>query len=72
MEVGKKLAELAREPLCATSVTTGVDHLRRQFGGPTSPGVELAVKALTGAIPDDLIRGLATGYVEALALAYAG
>jgi len=70
--VGARLAELARNPVCAASVKAGVEHLAVQFGGPSSAGVDLAVEALAGALPEELLRGLAPSYIAALLAAYQG
>jgi hypothetical protein len=68
--VGARLAELAEHPMCGASVTAGVERLAAQFGGPSSPGVELAVTALAGALPEDLLRGLAPTYIAIMLDAY--
>lgn len=68
--VGTRLAELAMNPICGASVAAGVDRLVAQFGGPSSPGVDLAVTALAGALPEELLRGLAPIYVETMLRAY--
>ncbi|MFV2104831.1 hypothetical protein [Micromonospora sp. LOL_024] len=68
--VGTHLAELAKHPICGTSVAAGVASLVAQFGGPSSPGVDLAVTALAGALPEELLRGLAPTYVETMLRAY--
>ena len=69
-EVGARLAELRRNQVCGTSVALGVEQLRRQFGAPNSAGVNLAVDALTGALPEGLVRSLAPSYVAAVLAAY--
>ncbi len=68
--VGARLAELAGHPMCGTSVAAGVDHLVAQFGAPSSPGVDLAVTALAGALPEELLRALAPSYTAAMLDAY--
>nr|MDT0659945.1 hypothetical protein [Micromonospora sp. DSM 115978] len=70
--VGTRLAEVARHPMCGASVAAGVDRLVAQFGGPSSPGIDLAVTALAGALPEELLRGLALSYVETMLRAYRG
>ncbi|GAB3868541.1 hypothetical protein ACFPIJ_24585 [Dactylosporangium cerinum] len=56
--------------MAGPSVREGVQHLRRLFGGRRSPGVELAVTALAGAIPERSIRELAVSYVTVLVETY--
>lgn len=70
--VGVRLAELAEESVCAASVPQGVQRLAAQFGRPASIGVELAVQALAGALPEDQIRALAPAYIDVLLKAYQG
>jgi hypothetical protein len=68
--VGARLAELAQESTCTASVPQGVQHLADQFGRPSSIGVNLAVRALAGALPEDQIRALAPVYIDELLTAY--
>jgi hypothetical protein len=68
--IGARLAELANDPMCGEIVTIGVDHLRRLFGTPRGRGVDLAITALAGALPEDSLRELAPSYVAALLAAY--
>ena len=68
--IGTRLAELANDPMCGASVTAGVDHLRRLFGAPRGRGVDMAITALAGALPEDSLRELAPSYVAALLNAY--
>jgi len=71
-QVGRRLRELAADPIAGPSVSEGVDHLRRLFGRPRASGVEQAVQALAGALPEESVRGLAVAYTEALIGAYEG
>jgi hypothetical protein len=68
--VGCRLAELAMQPACAASISDGIQHLAEQFGRPRSVGVEFAVQALAGALPEDQIRALAPAYIDELLSAY--
>jgi hypothetical protein len=68
--VAARLAKLTEKPSCAASVPQGVQRLADQFGRPNSPGVELAVRALAGALLEDQIRALAPAYIDQLLAAY--
>ena len=68
--IGRRLRALSADPMAGTSVKEGVDHLRRLFGRRRSPGVEQAVQALAGALPEDTVRNLAVGYTDALGSSY--
>jgi hypothetical protein len=68
--VGARLAKLAEEPACSASVPQGVQRLADQFGRPNSPGVDLAVQSLAGALPEDQIRALSPAYIDELVAAY--
>ncbi|MET7422220.1 hypothetical protein [Dactylosporangium sp. NPDC005555] len=69
-EVGARLGVIADDPMAGPSVREGVGHLRRLFGRRRSPGVDLAVVALAGAVPDLTVRELAVSYMAALVEAY--
>lgn len=69
-EVGRRLKAIAGDPVAGQSVREGVDHLRQLFGRRRSPGVDLAVTALAGAIPEPSVRELAVSYVAALVVGY--
>ncbi|MGI5179362.1 hypothetical protein ACQEVZ_23830 [Dactylosporangium sp. CA-152071] len=68
--VGDRLGAIAHDPVAGASVREGVEHLRRLFGRRRSPGVDLAVAALTGAMPELSVRELAVSYVGVLLEAY--
>jgi len=70
--IGRQLAALAADPTCTASVTAGVGHLQLLFGRAASPGIELAVTALAGAMEEATVRALANGYVTAMVEAYEG
>lgn len=63
-EVGARLAALARDEVCGPSVTSGVEHLRQLFGTRQARGVQLAVSALAGALPEEYVRALAPSYLD--------
>lgn len=67
-EVGVTFADLLEETDLRINQTAlaGVGFLKDQFGRARGPGVEMAVRALAGAMPEETIRGLATAYVRGL------
>ena len=62
-QIGARLAALRHHPTAGGSVQVGVSYLRELFASPRSPGIRLAVDALTGALPEDQIRALAPAFV---------
>lgn len=44
----------------------GIDMLRAQFGARRAPGVEMAVRSLRLAVPEDRIRAVCTAFIDAL------
>jgi hypothetical protein len=69
-EIGARLASIADDPVAGTTVRDGVRLLGEQFGRRRSPGVDLAVQALGTAMPEETIRAVATGYMQALIATY--
>jgi hypothetical protein len=69
-EIGIRLASIAADPMAGATVREGVRLLGEQFGRRRAPGVDLAVQALTTAMPEETIRAVATGYTLALVSAY--
>jgi hypothetical protein len=69
-QVGRRLREISADDVAGDSVRQGVQHLRELFGRRRSPGVNLAVQALSGAMPEVAVRALAPAYVTALLDAY--
>jgi hypothetical protein len=68
--VGTRLAELSLIEECGSSVKEGVAHLQRLFGGSRTRGVDLAVEAMAGALPEEFLRELAPAYMAELLAAY--
>jgi hypothetical protein len=64
--VGTRLRELADDDMAGETVRQGVEHIRALFNRRQSPGVELAVRALAGALPADSVRDLTVAYVAEL------
>ncbi|MFY1675357.1 hypothetical protein ACN27G_36410 [Plantactinospora sp. WMMB334] len=69
-QLGRRLREIADDATAGPSVRSGVEHLRELFGRRRSAGVDLAVRALDGAIPEASVRALSTAFVTALGDAY--
>lgn len=70
--VGQRLREIVVDDMAGESVRHGVSHLRELFGRRRSPGVNLAVDALRGALPEATVRALAPAYLTVLMDAYGG
>lgn len=48
------------------TASLGLRYLKEQFGRVRGPGIQMAERALTGALSEDTVRGLATAYVREL------
>jgi hypothetical protein len=66
--VSATFSDLLRNPDDRISRTAaiGLRSLKEQFGQVRSPGIQMAERALAGALPAETIRGLATAYVREL------
>lgn len=62
-EIGMKLAQFATDPMCGECVQQGALYLNRLFGRPNAYGVDEAVIALAGGIPESTIRALAPAFI---------
>jgi hypothetical protein len=69
-QIGRRLRHLAADPTAGASVAAGVEHLQELFGRRSSKGVDLAVKALATAVPEESVRALATAYMAVLGESY--
>ena len=69
-EIGSRLAMLASHAMCGAVVRHGVDQIGRLFAGRRSRGVDLAVDALTGALPEEFVRELVPAYIGAMLGSY--
>jgi hypothetical protein len=67
-EVGKRLREIANDE--GACVRDGVERLKAMFGGRRTPGVELAVQALQGAVPKQRVRTMAAAFTRSLMESY--
>jgi hypothetical protein len=68
--VGRRLRELADHDAAGSSVRMGVEWLEELFGRRRGRGVELAVRSLQAALPEDTVRTLATAYMSVLVESY--
>ncbi len=64
--VAARLASLAGDDIAGACAREGIHLLRRLFGAPRAPGVELAVQALAGAVPEPQVRALMVAYTAAV------
>lgn len=58
---------LLDDHLVGEVASRGLGYLRELFGGVDTPGVRLAVEALSGDIPAERVRAVAAAYIGALA-----
>lgn len=65
-DVATTLAALSDSERVGAVTVTGLGYLRDLFGRPRSQGVEMAVRALAGDVPEDRVRALAPAFVRAL------
>lgn len=60
------LTMLLGDERAAPAVSDGVSYLREQFGARRSPGVEMAIQAFGGSIPEERVVAVCVGFVKAL------
>ncbi|SDX29027.1 hypothetical protein SAMN05421504_102925 [Amycolatopsis xylanica] len=65
-DVAANFGTLLADPRVGDVTATGLQYLRRQFGGTNTPGVRLAVEALAGTVPETRIRALVPAYIGVL------
>ncbi|MFF4235802.1 hypothetical protein ACFYYL_08060 [Actinomadura geliboluensis] len=66
-EVAETFTALVRDPRVGVIASEGFTLLRQYFGGAATPGVNMAVDAHTGDVPEETIRLTAPAYVDRLA-----
>lgn len=66
-QVADTFTTLVQDPRIGAVAKEGIELLRELFGGARTPGVNLAVEAHTGDIPEDTIRTAAPAYINRLA-----
>ncbi|MBI2703798.1 MAG: hypothetical protein HYX32_00695 [Actinobacteria bacterium] len=64
--VAEVMSSLLDDERVAGPAQRGIEMLRAQFGVRRAPGVELAVRSLRVAVPEDRIRAVCTGFIDAL------
>lgn len=64
--VAQTLTSLEEHPTAGPSVRAGLDHFQELFGSPTAPGIEMAVRAMRIAIPEERVRAICLAYATAL------
>ncbi|MFE2337296.1 hypothetical protein [Streptomyces coelicoflavus] len=65
-QVSASFASLRDDPRVGEITREGLQLLQNIFGGPTTPGVDMAVQALSGDLPEPTIRALAPAYISRL------
>lgn len=65
-QVAATFAGLREDPRVGEITREGLQLLQDIFGGPTTPGVNMAVQALSGDLPESTVRALAPAYVSRL------
>lgn len=65
-QVASTFAELRDDSRVGSIATEGLEKLHALFGGAATPGVEMAVNALKGDVPEERIRALAPAFIDRL------
>ncbi|MET8451639.1 hypothetical protein [Streptomyces sp. NPDC005209] len=65
-EVAAAFSMLREDPRVGDIAAQGLDKLHELFGGAATPGVDMAVSALSGDVPEQRIRTLAPTFVSRL------
>lgn len=65
-EVAATFATLRDDPRVGNIAAQGMEKLAELFGGAATPGVNMAVSALTGDVPEPRIRTLAPAFIRRL------
>ncbi|WP_067799550.1 hypothetical protein [Actinomadura formosensis] len=65
--VASTITTLVQDPRIGAGAKEGIELLSELFGGARTPGVNLAVEAHTGDIPEETIRAAAPAYIKRLA-----
>lgn len=64
--VAEVMPSLLEDVRIAGPAQRGMEMLRALFGARRAPGVEMAVRSLRMAVPEDRIRAVCTGFIKAL------
>lgn len=65
-QVAESFATLVRDPRIGSTAAEGLKRLQELFGRRAAPGVDLAVEAHAGDIPEDTIRTVTPAYISRL------
>ncbi|MGW3699055.1 hypothetical protein ACWECR_35140 [Streptomyces sp. NPDC005056] len=65
-QLAKRFSELRRDTRVGDIAVQGLEKLYALFGGPATPGVDMAVRALSGDVPESRIRTLAPAFISQL------
>ncbi|MGW2706679.1 hypothetical protein [Streptomyces sp. NPDC001340] len=65
-QVAESFAALVQDPRIGATAAEGLKRLQELFGRQSAPGIDLAVEAHAGDIPEDTIRTVAPAYINRL------
>lgn len=65
--IAEVMPSLLDDQRVAGPAQRGIEMLREQFGARRAPGVEMAVRSLRVAVPEERIRAVCTGFISGLA-----
>ncbi|MFC8247343.1 hypothetical protein [Streptomyces chartreusis] len=65
-QVSETFTVLRNNPRVGDVAADGLEKLRQLFGGRSTPGVNMAVKALAGSLEEDRVRALAPAFIARL------
>ncbi|MER5689350.1 hypothetical protein [Streptomyces sp. NPDC002205] len=65
-QLAKRFAELRKDTRIGDIAVQGLEKLYALFGGPATPGIDMAVDALSGDVPESRIRTLAPTFIDRL------
>lgn len=64
--IGQVMPDLLDDERVAGPAQRGIEMLRAQFGSRRAPGVEMAIRSLRLGVPEDRVRAVCTGFIQAL------
>lgn len=65
-EVGRRLAELADDPTAGEVTQLAITYLEGLYGRRGQPGIDMAIRALVGAVPEARVVTICVAYANAL------
>ncbi|MER6772645.1 hypothetical protein ACF1D2_18140 [Streptomyces bacillaris] len=64
--VAARFAELRKDARVGSTAAQGLEKLHALFGAAATPGVDMAVRALSGDVPEQRVRALAPAFISRL------